>query len=77
VISAATSASIAGQRRLRLASDEDGLDVEVIFWPLLIGYIVSVRGIRVGETPASRSTVAQRFCVQIVSQAVIGPFRGA
>jgi hypothetical protein len=38
VISAATSASIAGQRRLRPAPEGDGL-VEVIFWPLLVGEI--------------------------------------
>jgi hypothetical protein len=41
VISAATSASAAGHRLLRPAPEEDGL-VEVIFWPLLVGEIVSL-----------------------------------
>jgi hypothetical protein len=41
VISAATSASIAGHLRLRPAPEADGL-VEVIFGPLLVGEIVSV-----------------------------------
>jgi hypothetical protein len=48
----------------------------VIFWPLLVGEIFSLRRPRRRAT-ASTSTVAQRFCVQGVSQAVMDAFRGA
>ena len=44
VISAATSASTAGHLRLRPAPAGDGVDVEVIFLPLLVGEIVSFEG---------------------------------
>jgi hypothetical protein len=75
VIRAATSASSAGQRRLRPAPEGGGL-VEVIFWPLLVAKSFRSRGPRC-EPPVTASTVAQRFCVQTVSQAVIDSFRGA
>jgi hypothetical protein len=50
VISAATSASAAGHRLLRPAPEEDGL-VEVIFWPLLVGEIVSLEAPAPADCP--------------------------
>ena len=47
VISAATSASTVGHRRLRTGPEGDGLDAEVICWPLLVGEFVPM------EAPAS------------------------